>query len=450
MTVCLQIFLATLVATPVQVLTLWDHVATVRLEARLKAMRAAGEPTTLAEVARLYPDPPKGQNAARLLNAAFEQIDKLRQENAGEDLPIVGQADLPPAGQKLPPAMLRNIEAYLDLHAEPLALLHRGAALEHCKFDLEFEDGVGMLLPHLSHVRNGARLLALEVIARTEHGKPDAAADSLVAAIRLGHALRQEPVLITALVRIACDGIAIGQVQRWVARATPSPKALAKVQAALAAEADPKLLRNVFLAERCFGMDMYRNFVLDPKPGNQAELFAGMGGPPAMLIRAVPRAYFKMDMVHYIDLMSAHVTAARAPYPASLRAGARLGAELRNKIPRHYYVCRMVLPAIGRIFAAGQRHMAHCDSARLGLAALRYRAKHGKLPAKLDALAPDYVEALPPDPYTGKPLLLRKEKTGFVIYAVGENGTDDAGDIERANGKQPDVGFRYHRPKAQF
>jgi len=70
--------------------------------------------------------------------------------------------------------------------------------------------------------------------------------------------------------------------------------------------------------------------------------------------------------------------------------------------------------------------------------------------SRLDALVPDLVEALPPDPFSGKPLLYRTEKSGFLVYSVGENGKDDQGDIERANGKQPDIGFRYIRPKAQF
>ena len=94
--------------------------------------------------------------------------------------------------------------------------------------------------------------------------------------------------------------------------------------------------------------------------------------------------------------------------------------------------------------------MAQLDSARVALAALRYKAAHKRLPDTLDALVPDFIQAVPPDPYDGKPLRYRKEKGGFVIYAVGENGTDDAGDIERVNGKQPDVGFRVRLPKAQF
>ena len=34
---------------------------------------------------------------------------------------------------------------------------------------------------------------------------------------------------------------------------------------------------------------------------------------------------------------------------------------------------------------------------------------------------------LPPDPYTGAPLRLRKTAGGFVVWSVGANGKDDGG-----------------------
>ena len=41
------------------------------------------------------------------------------------------------------------------------------------------------------------------------------------------------------------------------------------------------------------------------------------------------------------------------------------------------------------------------------------------------------------DPYTGEPLRIKKTVNGWLIYAVGENLTDDGGDLE----KMKDVGL---------
>ena len=453
MTITLQVALTALLTMPLNLATMWDQVATARLAARVKAMRDAGEPTTMAELAKAYPDPPKGQNAAPLFNQAFKLMKERGDDDAG-DLPLVGTGEMPDVAADFPPDLLADIQAYLRDNAKIIELLRKGAELEGCKFDLDFTKGPGMLLPHLSSMRQAARLLALEAIVRTETAKPDAAAESLRTTLRLGRALRREPVLITTLVRIACDAIAVGQVERWVSRSAPSPRALQRVEETLRAEADPSILKQVFLGERCFGMDIYQTYVLKPGGADTLRLL-GAPDPHAWgLLRLVPRAYFKSDMVNYIDLMNAYVAAVHKPYPESFVAGGRVGRELEEKLTkspaRIYVVSRMILPALGRVFSTAQRHMAQLDSARLGLAALRYKAAHKRLPDTLDALVPDFIEAVPPDPFDGKPLRYRKEKGGFVIYALGENGADDAGDIERVNGKHPDVGFRVRLPKAQF
>lgn len=450
MPVLIQIILVSIVSVPLNAVALWDGIATARLDARVKAMREAGEPTTLAELRTLYPEPPKGQNAAPFFEAAFKLMTEQGEQAADPRVPIVGNAELPPVDQDVPKAMLDDIAAYLKAQDAVLKPLRQAAALDACKFDLNFDDGIAMLLPHLSHLRGGARLFALEAVSRTERGETEAAAESIVNALRMGRAVRAEPVLISALVRIACDAIAAQHAERWVARSIPSADALARVEAALEAEADPKILTNVILAERCFGMDIYRKYALAPGGANFAELIGGQ--PPAgqMLLRAVPKAYFKMDMVHYIDLMNDYVAALKKPYPQSLMAADEVGDAIGKRIAPHYIICRMIVPALGRVFASAQRHMATMDSARLSLAALRYQAKHGRLPDKLGALVPDFAKALPPDPYTGKALIYRRTADGFVLYALGENGKDDGGITDRVDGQQLDVGFRYRHPKGEF
>ncbi|MBN1865718.1 hypothetical protein JW916_00350 [Candidatus Sumerlaeota bacterium] len=64
---------------------------------------------------------------------------------------------------------------------------------------------------------------------------------------------------------------------------------------------------------------------------------------------------------------------------------------------------------------------------RLALAIKAYRIEQGEWPETLDGLAPDYIESVPLDPYTGKTMIFRQRGDGFVVYSVGANGTDDGG-----------------------
>ena len=54
----------------------------------------------------------------------------------------------------------------------------------------------------------------------------------------------------------------------------------------------------------------------------------------------------------------------------------------------------------------------------------------GACPETLDALAPRFIAALPPDVVGGQSLKYRRTDDGrFVLYSVGRNGTDDGGKV---------------------
>jgi hypothetical protein len=75
--------------------------------------------------------------------------------------------------------------------------------------------------------------------------------------------------------------------------------------------------------------------------------------------------------------------------------------------------------------AETERSMAVC-----AVALKRYSLRHGQLPASLDALVPEFLPAVPTDYMDGQPMKYHLNPDGsFVLYSVGENGTDDGGDV---------------------
>jgi hypothetical protein len=87
------------------------------------------------------------------------------------------------------------------------------------------------------------------------------------------------------------------------------------------------------------------------------------------------------------------------------------------------------LPAIPRSFAKVGEATARVRVAQAALALERHRFKHGNaLPTSLDALVPGFLEAVPIDPFDGKPLRYEKlEGGGYVVYSVGKDRQDDHG-----------------------
>ena len=103
---------------------------------------------------------------------------------------------------------------------------------------------------------------------------------------------------------------------------------------------------------------------------------------------------------------------------------------------------------------------AKLEAAAAGVAARRFADANGRLPESLESLVPDYLGAVPIDPFTGRALVFRPVDGGLLVYSVGWNFTDDSGfpnmitppeGKDRANwkGDYDDTGFRlWEKPPA--
>jgi hypothetical protein len=103
-------------------------------------------------------------------------------------------------------------------------------------------------------------------------------------------------------------------------------------------------------------------------------------------------------------------------------------------------LCRMFLPGLvnsPRKFAWAQ---AAVNLARTACALERHRLAHGKYPETLDALAPQFIAKVPPDPIGGQPLHYRLTDDGhFILYSVGWNEKDDGGTESLTKGGSVDL-----------
>ena len=65
---------------------------------------------------------------------------------------------------------------------------------------------------------------------------------------------------------------------------------------------------------------------------------------------------------------------------------------------------------------------------RTGIALERYRLKHGAAPAALAALVPEFLPAVPLDPYDLRPLRYRVLADGTPhVWSIGWDGSDNGG-----------------------
>jgi hypothetical protein len=86
--------------------------------------------------------------------------------------------------------------------------LRRGAALPQCDWSLDYEDGVGLLLPHLDKARTLALFACLRARIALADGQAENAVDNLLAALALGRRVA-DPIMIALLVDYAVEQNAI-------------------------------------------------------------------------------------------------------------------------------------------------------------------------------------------------------------------------------------------------
>ena len=75
-------------------------------------------------------------------------------------------------------------------------------------------------------------------------------------------------------------------------------------------------------------------------------------------------------------------------------------------------------------------------AARLVVALQLHRREHGAFPERLDALVPGELEAVPLDPFDGRPF--RYDAKRRIVYSVGKNLVDDGGSSLRLEGSASD------------
>ena len=427
-------------ALAVAVWAIGGAVVNAKLRARYQAIREAGDPVTMEELAAAYyPEPPAEQNAAPLLEKAFEPSEGDDSASL-EHLPILGEADLPPLGEPLTPEMIAAIRRLLADNAEARKLLAQALSRDACWFAAEHRGDrlTGGL--NLGRARWWGFVLALEAEARAEQGDAAAAADSLLTMLRLAGAM-QEPLSSVCIARSGIECLAAQHVERWANRLDPPPALLARVEAALHDATDRRRAERLLVYERCHGIDMFEHYLIDPRPGSLSP-----DGTPMVRQRFLPRVYFKATLLHYVDAMDYALSTARKPYPHNLIEGAGMLPALERRVPRYYALARIGLDSVCMMVGAAQGHVADMETARVGLATLRCRAAKGRLPKSLGALVPDFIDAVPLDPYDGEPLRYRTEGDAFVVYTLGKDGVDDGGELGFVKGKRPDRGFRFRWP----
>ena len=393
-----------------------------KLQARIDAIRAAGYPVTCIELDQWYKIPPDAENAAYTIEEAFSFY-KTWDKEKSRSLPLIGSAELPPRTEPLPAEMKTLVAEYISDNNEALELFHKAAGIEHCRYPIDLSAGFATLVPNLSEMRNAVRLLELEAVLHAENGDGPAATLSAISSFGIARSLAKEPVTISQLVRSGCQNIAISTVEQVVNRTELTDEQLIELIERVRESERLSDISRAFVGERCVGIA----FIRDPE-----GIYPGlMGGNIPVLVRPVLALYKSVgmaeaDAIIYLDLMDGYMKSTRLPLHERQKAVDAVSAKIQS-ISKVHVLLHEIIPALSRVTTLELRTIAHLRTADAALAVQRYRLAAGKLPDKLANLVPTYLQSVPKDPFDGNELRYKKLETGFVVYSIGEDLSDEGG-----------------------
>ena len=395
------------------------------------------------------------RNAATIYTEAFDIVSELRGEKPNQNLPVVGTAGLPDdARTPLSPEMLSAIREHVSQRQRALELIHEASGVTPCLFPLQWE-GPFTHLAHLSRARGAARLIALSVILHAEDGDPRAAISSTLDGLALARPLMEEPVFISNLVAFAINSITLHSVQRLLSRTDTPAEDLLSLQKAIEASAESLSIRAGLTGEIANGNEIFK-MLMD----GRLDLSAAEGGalsPDSTKLSAWRVWFLKGDLkgsnAEMIRMQVKLISAAENPTPEVLDGSLETTLDSQLAASRYSFaiLARMNLPGELRSIQQCELARAMLRSGAACVAALRFRNDSGAWPDSLDELTPQYLAAVPLDPFTAKPLIYRVREDGILVYSVGKNGKDEGGKVSLIKPDESDTwacddfGFRIWR-----
>jgi hypothetical protein len=376
-----------------------------RVEERIGALRAAGYPTTVAELAEYTKLPEGAENAAEVYLKALAAFVPSADE---ANVPVLGKARWPDQGIPLPAPGAKAIAACLAANQKCLALLHEAAGIGHCRYDYHFDALMGVSSEAFD-LGSCAKLLRLAAIWDAYEGQTDAAVTCIKDELRLGDSLERLPALLSHLVRVNFTAAALDELERTLRLASLADPQLRQLDEALARTARTLDFTKALITERCRLTEERRNLstLVGPVWGN------------------VP-GFRDLSLADTLEYMEARIEASQLPPLDRLRRFREIDDEI-DQLSFLHVIVRFGDASMTHIAELDVRIRTHLDLARTALAIERYRLATAEVPERLAELVPTYLEHVPVDHFDGQSIRYRRTDPGYLLYSVDTDGQDNGG-----------------------
>jgi hypothetical protein len=351
-----------------------------------------------------------------------------------------------------------EIARWLRQNREPLDLIRRGSQrpryfvpLLPAARDADAATLLEVRLTTLQPLRAAVRALSAHAMLRLEQRELEEAWSDLHACHRISRLVGQSPTLIDMLVSVGVEHVAFNANIHLIASENLSGSLARSIVKALQdLDPLPDHIKRMDEAERFMALDCIAAIA-----GGRTDIGQIVGNEPVPpVVNKLGNAVIEWDLIlqdtnGWFDRI---VTALNEPNYVKRETeldriwedlsalgkkldsvGGWLGTLLggRAAVSRLYgdiLIC-LLLPSGSQTHEASHRAVTLSRLSLIGFALAAHRAERGNYPTRLADLVPDYLPAIPADPFTDKPFRYASQNSGFLLYSLGPNQKDDDGKL---------------------
>jgi hypothetical protein len=343
---------------------------------------------------------------------------------------------------QLDPGVTNDLRANLAKVDAARAEARKLIGMTRGRFPLQWAEDIFTTVIQSQDARAAAMLLRYEATLASQDGNADTAVGLARGIVGSARSVGDEPTLISALIRFACDAQALAALERALAQGEPSTWELETMQALLQKEATEPIFLQGVRGERA---GLHKMLLGLRHGGTSLAQLAGATGPIEKKVLDMSSPMLaRRSHAYMLRLLNEYVEAAELPPEKQDPVMSSLERKVKQAKVDYDIVTALVMPAMIKVSAANRRGVGNLRCAYVALALERYRRDHGRWPDTLDALVPTYLAGVPTDPQDGKPLRYQRRSDGVVVYWIGDDGIDDGGKLNRQNvlAKGFDQGFQ--------
>lgn len=392
------------------------------LRQELSKLKESGEPMTAKEIAPA-PLPPQ-ENASIEYTQIFSLLTNgtFSMKGPGENIKKLQELDKLCFSAKTPEELLKQCEKNSTQIQEILndetfkqvfELCRKAALKPAMNFNLNYDDGPSLLLPHLKYFRDLARLIRVKAEMEILAGKREEAWEMIMTGLKVSAHLKNEPIIISQLVYYACDniyfdflsynlplyGINDAQAEKMIAELDPS-----KTEYRTA-------IKKAMIAERiCMGDWAFERLINSRLSSKDLQDFIGQGA------RYSYTPFAKRDYLEYLKIMDRFKDEYDQPYYKLLGRNGKKDDCLKS-IPQFCRFTRQLAPALIKLPEKTAKIVARSQEIRICLALEIYKNRNGKYPDRLEELSPLILPEIPISELTGNPFSYTIKEDSYLLLS---------------------------------